>query len=228
MSSIVMLALVSALVLAPLLAATGPSGPALPADASFADSTQHYYAHQDVAQLKQLLQEADTRLEDFLCRYRLYPLTEDAAYVDDLPSSLDDGSARELALLSGLWSYRAGEASIFNAISYGRRSASLLETARAKDEDDPYVLLVGGQSWMFRPAIAGRNLKRALKRFRRLQEVVPDHPDAGIPMVEARLWTWYALHKMDRNEEAKALRQTLTDKNPPPLYAQFMEDPPQL
>jgi hypothetical protein len=173
-----MLALVSALVLAPLLAATGPSGPALPADASFADSTQHYYAH--------------------------------------------------LALLSGLWSYRAGEASIFNAISYGRRSASLLETARAKDEDDPYVLLVGGQSWMFRPAIAGRNLKRALKRFRRLQEVVPDHPDAGIPMVEARLWTWYALHKMDRNEEAKALRQTLTDKNPPPLYAQFMEDPPQL
>jgi len=195
-------------------------------DPSFADSTQMYYAQQNAEALEGLLERAETRFEDLLCRYRLYPLTEDEALLDDLPEDLDDGSARELALLSGLWGYRAARASIFSAIRYGRRAERLIDEARARDPDDPYVLLVEGQSLIFKPAIAGRDEEAALQRFNRLCEVLRSAtPDTGVSMTEAQLWRWYALHQLEM-ANAPAVRDELMASNPPPLYRQFLQDPP--
>src|SRR6056297_1746429 len=100
---------------------------ALMAPSPFAQEVQHAYAHQEPDALRTLLSRAESRSDSLLVRYRLYPISEDASLLDNLPSELPDGSARERALLSGLWSYRAGEASILNAVQYGRRSANILE-----------------------------------------------------------------------------------------------------
>jgi len=192
----------------------------------FADRVQDAYAREDADALRTLLQDADTRADSLLVRYRLYPLTENAALVDDLPETLDDGTAREWALLSGLWSYRAGEASLFNAVSYGRRSANLLETAQSIDPKDPYVLLIGGQSLLFRPSIAGKDPAAAAEQFEQLAQLARQNKTDGIPAVEARTWQWLALTEADRAEEARALHKQLRSQNLPPLYQQFIDDPP--
>ena len=192
----------------------------------FAQEVQDAYAHQKPDRLRSLLSEADARADSFLVRYRLYPLTEDASILDDLPSELPDGSARELALLSGLWSYRAGEASFFRKVQYGRRSANLLEQAKAKDAEDPYVLLIGGQSLLFRPAIAGRDVQKAAAWFEQLATMA----DAveGIPVIEAKVWQWFALKQDGDVDAAARLRDRLMNRDPAPLYRQFLEDPPEI
>jgi hypothetical protein len=192
----------------------------------FAQEVQDAYAHQKPDRLRSLLSEADARADSFLVRYRLYPLTEDASILDDLPSELPDGSARELALLSGLWSYRAGEASFFRKVQYGRRSANLLEQAKAKDAEDPYVLLVRGQSLLFRPAIAGRDVQKAAACFEQLATMA----DAveGIPAIEAKVWQWFALKQDGDVDAAARLRDRLMNRDPAPLYRQFLEDPPEI
>jgi hypothetical protein len=196
------------------------------------DSTQSYYARKDAGALRRLLRRADTRAERLLCRYRLYPLTEDERYLDDLPETLgSSASARELALLSGLWGYRAAHASIFGAMQAGRRSMRLLEQAREKDADAPFVLLVGGQSLLFRPAIAGGSDEAALARFQRLRRVLSTDDaasdgDAAVASLEAALWTWYALRETDRSDDADALHQKLVARDLPPLYREFLKHPP--
>lgn len=192
----------------------------------FADRVQDAYAREDAEALRTLLDDADTRTDSLLARYRLYPLTENAALVEDLPETLDDGTAREWALLSGLWSYRAGEASIFSAVSYGRRSANLLETAQSIDPNDPYVLLVGGQSLLFRPSIAGKDPDAAAQQFEQLAQLAKQNKTDGIPAVEALTWQWLALKEADRVEDARALHEQLVSQNLPPLYRQFLDDPP--
>ena len=198
----------------------------LTADSSFVASTQVHYAQQDAEALQSLLEEADSRFEELLCRYRLYPLTENESLLRDLPEALDDGSARELAVLSGLWGYRAARASLFSAIQHGRRSQALLDAAKKKDPDDPYVLLVEGQSLIFKPRLAGRDEEAALGRFERLC-VVLEHlkSDIGISMMEAELWHWYAMHRLEI-DRAPAVRDELLSAGPPPLYRQFLQDPP--
>lgn len=194
---------------------------------SFADSTQALYAQQDADALRELLNDADSQTEVFMARYRLYPLTEKEEVIDDIPKELGpDASARELALLSGLWAYRAGETNIFNAVRYGRRSMNRLEEAEALDPDEPYVLLVKGQSLMFRPDIAGKDVPAAIEVFRTLINVLGEHPDCGISAVEARSWLWLALREAGRSEEAARLRADLLAADPAPLYAQFLDDPP--
>ena len=195
---------------------------------SFAEQVQHAYAQQDAEALQSLLRRADSRADSLLSRYRLYPLTEDASLLDNLPKQLDDGSAREHALLSGLWSYRAGEASIFSAVSYGRRSANVLETAKKLDPDAPYVLLIEGQSLLFRPAIAGRDADAAADRFDRLAHMVEHTPSIGITTTEAQVWEWLALREAGHAEQASTLHKTLLSKSPPPLYRQFLDDPPEV
>ncbi|WP_051141278.1 hypothetical protein [Salisaeta longa] len=195
---------------------------------TFADSVQANYAQQDVAALRSLLQQADTRMHRLLCRYRLYPLTEEGDIIEDIPEDLPNGSARELALLSGLWAYRAGEASFFGAIRYGRRSQDLLEKARARDPNDPYVLLVAGQSLMFRPAIAGRDLEAAAQHFQRLVDVVHAHTSAGIAMAEAKTWLWMAYRALEWTGKADRLRAELLAGGLPSLYTQFLNDPPRI
>lgn len=194
---------------------------------SFMDSTQVYYSEKNVEGLQSLWDEAEERVEDLVVRYRLYPLTEDEAYLESIPSDLDDGTARELALLSGLWAYRAAEASIINAIRYGRRSSQLIDEAREKDPFDPFVLLVEGQSLLFRPAAAGRDREAALDRFERLLRVLErEEEDIGIAPIEAEIWRWYALRELER-ENADDVRNELLATNPPPLYEQFLTDPPE-
>lgn len=195
------------------------------ADSTFTGSSQAYYAQQDADALRQLMEQADSRFERLLGRYRLYPLTENDALLDDLPESLDDGSAPELALLSGLWGYRAARASIFSAIRYGRRADRLLEAAKARDPDDPFVLLVEGQSLIFKPAIAGRDEEAALNRFEQLCSILQDARNVGISMMEAELWRWYALHRLGI-DRAPTVRERLLAAGPPPLYQQFLQDPP--
>jgi len=199
---------------------------ALMAPSPFAQEVQHAYAHQEPDALRTLLSRAESRSDSLLVRYRLYPISEDASLLDNLPSELPDGSARERALLSGLWSYRAGEASIFNAVQYGRRSANILERARELDPDDPYVLLIEGQSLLFRPAIAGRDPRTAAARFDRLAALADT--TVGITGMEAQVWRWLALREAGQTGAAERLHERLLTQNPPPLYRQFLEDPPEV
>jgi len=198
----------------------------LSVDSSFTAATQTHYAQQDAASLQHLLQKADTRFENLLGRYRLYPLTEQDSLLHDLPKRLDDGSARELALLSGLWGYRAARASLFSAIQYGQRSQGLLDAAKEKNPNDPFVLLVEGQSLIFKPRIAGRDEAAALDRFERLCDVLQHATvGVGISRMEAELWRWYALHRL-KIDRAPTVRDELLAAGPPPLYRQFLQDPP--
>lgn len=197
-----------------------------PPPPSFAQRVQKAYARQEPDTLRALLARADSQGDSLLARYRLYPLTEDASLLDEIPRRLDDAPAREWALLSGLWSYRAGEASLFGAVDYGRHSAKLLETARDRDADDPYVLLVGGQSLLFRPAIAGRDAEAAADHFARLARLAEDGAAEGISVAEARTWEWLACREAGRDDRAHALHETLLGDELPPLYRQFLKDPP--
>lgn len=192
----------------------------------FAADVQDAYAHQNADALRGLLRDANSQTDSLLVRYRLYPLTEDASLLDDLPSDLPNGSARDLALLSGLWSYRAGESSIFGAIEYGRRSTTLLERAKQKAPNDPYVLLVEGQSLLFRPAIAGRDPSAAADRF----ETLASRAQAadGVTPMEANVWCWLALREAGKFQRARHLQEKLLSENPPPLYRQFLHDPPEV
>ena len=194
----------------------------------FAEQVQEAYSSENPQALRSLLSEATNRADSLLVRYRLYPLTEDAEVLKSIPEHLEDGSAREWALLSGLWSYRAGEASMLNAMRYGRRSVDLLETARSLDPDNPYVLLIGGQSLLFRPAVAGQDAEEAARRFQRLVEVVSKNPGTGIAKTEARMWEWLALRSAGQSDSANELRETLLSTNPPPLYEAFIHDPPSI
>jgi hypothetical protein len=206
------------LLLCCVLAALAPS--------SFAQETQAAYAQQDADALRALMERADSRADSLLVRYRLYPLTEDEAVLADLPEALPSGSAHELALLSGLWAYRAGEASVFRVVQYGRRSTDFLEAAKAQDADAPYVLLVESQSLLFRPSIAGRDPDAAADRLRRLTQQLDDHPPVGIARAEAQTWHWLALREADRDEEARRLHDQLMARDLPPLYEEFLQNPP--
>lgn len=192
----------------------------------FAQATHSAYANEDAEALRSLFDRADSRVDSLLVRYRLYPLTEDETVLEGLPSSLPNGTPRELALLSGLWAYRAGEGSLFNALRYGRRSTHLLEEAKRQDEDAPFVLLVEGQSLLFRPAIAGRDAEAASQRFGRLRARVDEEGTSGICREEAQVWRWLALREAGHTQKAQRLRTRLLDAHLRPLYHQFLKDPP--
>ena len=194
--------------------------------ADFAASVQARYAEQDAAALRRMLEQAEDRLEaTFLCRFRLYPLTRDAADLGELPREAEDTSARTRALLSGLWGYRAAEASVFKLLTAGRHAQRLLDEARDLDPVDPYVLLVEGQSLLFRPGFAGGDRELALRRFRQLASVLENRERIGIADIEARVWVWRALLELD-DPEAPPLRDKLLSQDPPPLYRAFLESPP--
>ncbi len=192
------------------------------------DSSHIYYAEQDVERLRTGLQNAESRFDDLLYRYRLYPLTEEAALLNDLPRTLDNGTAQELAVLSGLWAYRAGEASMLGALRYGRRSMNILSAAKERDRFNPFVLLVEGQSLLYRPSIAGRDPDAAATSFERLRTVLDAHPEVSIDKEEAMIWHWIALQEADQDAEAASLYDKLAESDLPPLYQQFLESPPRV
>lgn len=192
---------------------------------SRADSVQHYYVLADVDGLRTLCLATDSREEDLLCRYRLYPLTLERKHIADLPAELEGGTPREKALLSGLWGYRASGGTIFNKMRCGRRAGRLMSEASEAAPNEPFVLLIEGQSLLFRPAVFGGDGRRALEAFRQLQRILSVEQHEGITAMEADLWVWFTLHRLD-DPAAKAVRRSIESRNPPPLFAAFLENPP--
>lgn len=198
------------------------------ASANFNETAQTLYGAGDRAGLERLCASVTQQEEDFLCRYRLYPLTENRALLNNLPADLPaHASARSLALLAGLWGYKASTAPITRMPAYGGRSLRLMERARALDPDEPFLLLVDGQSLLFRPAIAGGNRRHALERFTRLHAVAQRRTGTGVSVNEAEIWRWYALHRLN-DASAPALRERLLRQNLPSLYHAFLNEPPAL
>lgn len=214
LAAVLLAALVAVL---PAAAASTPPG-SLPPD--FEAQTQALYSRRDVPALRRLCADA-TGEADLLCRYRLYPLTQDAALVAGLPETAPAPTARAHALLSGLWGYRAARASALQLPRLGLRSLDLLRAARRLDAADPYVLLVEGQSLLFRPAIAGGDVRAALGRFRALRQ----HAGSGVSPMEADVWIWYAMRRLG-DRTADALRARLLAATPAPLYRDFLLHPP--
>jgi hypothetical protein len=102
----------------------------------------------------------------------------------------------------------------------------LLETAKARAPEAPFVLLVEGQSLLFRPAIAGKDAAAAAERFARLAEIVAEEGVVGISQTEANAWRCVALEEAGRTSEAEALRDRMQKQDLAPLYRQFLESPP--
>ncbi len=163
--------------------------------------------------------------DDLLYRYRLYPLTDDARYLDGLPEEDACRTAQDLALLSALWGYRTALAPPWKLPFYGTRTDALLDRARALDPADPYVLLVGGQSLLFRPSLFGRDPEAALAAFEALREVVRASATPGLSPFEPEVWVWYALRALGRPGTDR-MRERLLAEDPPPLFRQFLLDPP--
>jgi hypothetical protein len=189
------------------------------------DTLAALYAHRDAEGIERLHTHANTVSDELLYRYRLYPLTLDARYLSDIPEEDDCHTARDYALLAALWAYRAGEAPPWKLPVYGMRSEAVLDRARGLDPDEPYVLLVEGQSLLYRPGIFGGSAEDALEKFERLRAVLRDHPTPGISPFEPEVWIWYTLHKLGR-PNTERVRQRLLAQDPPPLFHQFLIDPP--
>lgn len=202
----------------PLLAAI-----ALHAPPCFGDGVFERYAAKDVAALTALGADARTAGDSLLWRYRLFPLTQDRRWIRDLAERSTATSAEELALLSGLWAYRIQGSSPFNLIRFARRSDGFLQRARAIAPDDPFVLLVEGQSLLFRPGFVGGDARAALDHFRTLRDRLRAHPACGIAALEAETWMWLAMRKA-RDPGAEAYRQQLLARGLPTLFAEFLRD----
>ena len=189
------------------------------------DTIATLYAQNDRAGLVRLHAEARSTSDDLLVRYRLYPLTQDARYLADLPDDSALRTAQDLALLSALWAYRAAEAPAWKLPVYGRRSDTLLKRARALDPADPYVLLVGGQSLLYRPRVFGGSAEAALAEFERLRDELRTNPTPGISPFEPEVWIWYSLRALGRPNTDR-VRDRLLAQDPPPLFRQFLLGPP--
>ena len=189
------------------------------------DTLASLYAHNDSAGLVRLHARVRTTSDELLYRYRLYPLTLDPRYLRDIPDESDCRSARDFALLAALWAYRAAEAPPWKLPVFGMRSDRLLEHARSLDPDEPYVLLVDGQSLLYRPGLFGGSAEQALKVFERLRTVLRRRPTPGISPFEPEVWIWYTLQKLDRPNTDR-VRDRLLAQGPPPLFHQFLIDPP--
>lgn len=189
------------------------------------DTLTTLYTHNDADGLARLHAQARTTSDDLLVRYRLYPLTQDARYVADIPDAEDCHSAQDYALLSALWAYRTVDAPPWKYPVYGIRSDNLLEHGRTLDPDDPYVLLVEAQSLFYRPGIFGGSTEEALAKFEELRDVLREHPTPGISPFEPEVWIWYSLRKLGRPNTDR-IRDRLLARNPPPLFHQFLIDPP--
>src|SRR5687767_2525029 len=189
------------------------------------DSLAHYYVNMEPAGIRRLLGHARDREERLLCRYRLYPLTLDRALVADIPAASEARTAREAALIAALWAFRIHASPPWSLPAYGRRSESALNVARRLDADDPYVLLVEGQSLLYKPAIFGGDAAAAREGFGRLRGVLARRPAVGIPPVEAEVWVWMAMRRL-RSPGTEQFRRRLLADAPPPLFRRFLIDPP--
>ena len=224
--------------LVPLSPASGPlaasaSGPVFPLPEAVLtevtpvrDSLTYYYARRDTSAIERLYRrKARTREDRLLCRYRLFPMTLDEGYLDEIPSEDGVRSARELALISALWAYKTANSPAWRVPTYGRRSERILGLALDRDANDPYALLVRGQGLLYKPAIFGGDVPAAQRTFEHLRQVLATRSAPGIHPFEAEIWIWMAVRKQD-DARGAALKQRLLARNPPPMFRQFLIDPP--
>ena len=195
---------------------------------AFVQTLVSRYADQDTSGVERVCAGAAGAEERLLCRYRLYPMTLDAAYLADIPEP-SSATARERALLAALWAYRTTAAPAWRVPAYGIRSDRLLDEARALDPADPYVLLVQGQGLLYKPRLFGGDPQAALRTFRRLRDSLAQaaHPAdrSGVSLWEADIWVWMALRTLSP-DSAERERARLLAAAPPPLFRQFLIDPP--
>ncbi|MDX1439741.1 MAG: hypothetical protein R3284_07565 [Rubricoccaceae bacterium] len=189
------------------------------------DSLTAYYARHDIAAIERLYDSATTWETRLLCSYRLYPLTEDERWLEHLPDAGELTTARELALLAAHWGFKAQRALPWQLPTFGRRSEEILRRAQAMDADEPYVLLVDGQSLYYKPGIFGGDVDRAKARFEQLRNVMHRNPTPGIHRFEPEVWIWICLRKAGSSAAAPLRRQLIT-QNPPPLFRRFLNNPP--
>ncbi|HEX8297651.1 MAG TPA: hypothetical protein VF594_00710 [Rubricoccaceae bacterium] len=226
---------ISGLLLAAVLFASAPDRPtrAEPRAASgvaplssVRDSLTVYYARQDTARVERLYRRrARTREERLLCLYRLYPMTLDRAYLRDIPSETGVTSARELALIAAMWAYRASSGPAYRLPIDGRRSERILGRALERDPNDPYALLVRGQSLYYKPRAFGGDVVAAQRTFERLRTALARNTPPGLHPFEAEVWIWMCVRRQNASQGA-ALQRRLIARRPPPLFRQFLVDPP--
>lgn len=190
-----------------------------------ADSTEIHYARKDVAALRSwcdTVRGPDDRLQ---CSYRLYPLTRDESLLEDLETDLEQPSARGLALLAGLWGFRATTSGRIGAMRNGIRSQRLLDRARTRDPDDVFVRLVSAHSMIFKPRFVGGDPMEAARLFAALAADLERSPTPAIHPAEAWTWQWYAL-ALEKDPGAGPLRTTLMGRNLPLLFREILAADP--
>ena len=223
------------LALATLLTAAAGLGPAAPLaagpdeaghSATVRDSLTYYYSRQDTSAVERLYRtKARTRQDRLLCLYRLYPMTLDERWIADIPSDEGVRSARELALISALWAYRASAGPAWRLPTYGRRSERILGRALAIDAREPYALLVKGQGLYYKPAIFGGDVGEARRTFEQLRSRLGRGGVPGLHPFEAEVWVWMAVRRQDAGAGAR-LQRRLLQRSPPRIFRQFLVDPP--
>lgn len=186
----------------------------------FARTVHDTYAHMDTTGLRALMADARSREDSLLVRYRLYALTQEKVLLRRIPEDVPHGGGRELALLSALWAYRIPGSAPWHVVSYGRRTLGLLDRALESAPDDPLVRLIEAQSLLFRPGIAGGDVRRAIRRLRELRPLAGHDAECWVPVLEVDAWLWYGLRKAG-DREAVGLRRRLLAAEPPPLYREF-------
>ncbi len=212
--------------IAALLLTLAPASAPAGASATVRDSLTYYYARQDTSGVERLYRtRARTREDRLLCLYRLYPMTLDERYLDDIPSEEGVRSARELALISALWAYRAAAGPAWRLPTYGRRSERILDLALARDPTEPYALLVKGQGLFYKPRVFGGDVGAARQTFERLRQRVGTRGVPGIHPFEAEVWIWMAVRREDGAAGARLQRRLLA-QSPPRIFRQFLIDPP--
>ncbi len=198
---------------------------ALSLSACYADRVDHAFLHEEISRLEQLERDAPTRSDSLLSAFRLYSLTNDEIRLTTLPDDLEDGTGRELAILSAMWGSRARTEGGVRRITSGLRSVGLIERAKRLAPDDPLVTMIEAQSLLFRPRMVGGNAGRAARMLERLANRLRSAPACGVSGVEAQVWWWLSLRRRGA-DQAEAVRATILAAAPPPVIAGFLASPP--
>lgn len=193
-----------------------------PLEPAHCNELQHLYARMDHQGMEDLLQRASTQEERFLVLYRLYPLVSKRSLLQGIPEDLDESaSARELAVLAALWSYRHNTEGVFGKMNAARRAMRLIDRAKSVDPNDPYVLLVDGQFLLYKPRVVGGSASLARERFESLVTRLGNGSACALTPTEAQSWLWMSMHRM-KDPVAETARKELLAADPPPVFRAFL------
>jgi stage V sporulation protein SpoVS len=191
----------------------------------FGDQVQVAYNNRNAREVRRLMNAATNQSDKFLAIYRLYPLTEDGTILANLPADPNRENAKDKALLSALWSYKINEDRSL-MMTLGTRIIRLLNSSERLNAQNPFVLLIVGQSLLYKPAVFGGSAARALQKFQALKRQIQAEAICGLSIWDADVWIWYAMHKK-RDRGAEAFKQELYRNNPPVIYREFLNNPPE-